>query len=131
MYPREAIKRYTIIQLLELVAFVGILILIWSFIRIPLWVMIILVALWIGKDIVLFPLVWRAYEGGHAAQADPMIGMQGVALSEIQPTGYVEVRGERWKAELIPGTSPLKPGEKITVTDISGLKLLVKHADLG
>ena len=131
MYPGTAIKRYTLIQLLELVAFLGVLIVIWYFVRIPVWILIVVVALWIGKDIVLFPFVWRAYEGRHAHQVDPMVGMDGVTLSEINPSGYVEVRGERWQAELVTGARALKTGEAITVVDIRGLKLFVKRAEQG
>lgn len=128
MIPPGVVRRYVLIQLLGFVAFVGFLILLRIWIGIPVWLLIVLCVLWIAKDVALFPFVWQAYDWGSGQKTSPMVGMEGYALSELDPEGYVEVRGERWKAQRKPGENQLRTGDKIRVVDMAGLKLIVEHA---
>ncbi|MGC9325145.1 MAG: NfeD family protein [Desulfomonilia bacterium] len=128
MIPPGVVRRYVLIQLLGLVAVAGVLILIRIWIGLPVWLLIVLCVLWIAKDVALFPFVWQAYDWGSGQKTSPMVGMEGYVLSELDPEGYVEVRGERWKAERRPGETQLRTGDKIRVIDMAGLKLIVEHA---
>src|SRR5690606_4168596 len=59
----------------------------------------IIVVVWAAKDVLLYPLVWRAYEHHDShASAYPKEGAEGVALQRLDPEGAVRVAGERWKA---------------------------------
>jgi membrane protein implicated in regulation of membrane protease activity len=69
-----------------------------------------LVILWIVKDIILFPLVWRAYDKRITDAKGSLVGLQGRALEHISPSGYVKVRGELWRAELDDITCPVCAG---------------------
>ena len=53
-----------------------------------------------------------------------MVGMTGVVVTTLNPSGQVKVQGEVWNAECPDGT--LKKGEKIVVTAVLGLTLIVK-----
>jgi len=85
-----------------------------------------LFALWVGKDIFLFPFLWRFYDPSQHLDRFQMVGRKGFTLSPLSPDGYVQVRGERWKADLAEGQSPIEKGETICVKAINGLKLTVK-----
>ncbi len=54
-----------------------------------------------------------------------MIGMTGVARTEIKPEGYVFIHGEIWKAECDPLTGGIEKGEKVKVIGIENLMLKV------
>jgi membrane-bound serine protease (ClpP class) len=54
-----------------------------------------------------------------------MIGMIGVARTEIKPEGYVFIHGELWKAECGPQTGGIEKGEKVKVVGIENLMLKV------
>jgi membrane-bound serine protease (ClpP class) len=56
---------------------------------------------------------------------DAMIGSKCEALSALDPYGTVRVWGEVWNAESVSGN--VNAGEKVRVTAINNLKLLVEH----
>ncbi len=57
-----------------------------------------------------------------------MLGRRGIAKGRLAPSGYVQVRGELWKAELAEGSQPVEEGEAILVEEIRGLTLIVGPA---
>ena len=83
--------------------------------------------LWVAKDFVLYPLVWKAYLTGGETAAERVIGKRAVARDALNPWGYVEVEGELWRAELAPGETPVPPGGPVTIQAIEGLTLFVTH----
>ena len=122
----KILVRYACIQGLETFAFILILILAGKWVEIPLWLFITLCTLWVAKDFVLFPFVWHAYDWDHNKESNPMVGMPGVVHERIDPKGFVEVRGERWQAELSDAQSPLEKGKAIRVVGMKGLVLFVE-----
>jgi len=60
--------------------------------------------------------------------AESMVGRLGVARSDLQPKGLVQVGGERWSAELAPGEAPLEKGARVEVVMVQGLKLIVRKS---
>jgi membrane protein implicated in regulation of membrane protease activity len=55
-----------------------------------------------------------------------MIGRRGIAEEQLSPTGYIRVKDELWKAEVIGGRAAEK-GETVRTHGIRGLILLVEH----
>jgi membrane protein implicated in regulation of membrane protease activity len=51
-----------------------------------------------------------------------IVGSEGVVATPLDPTGYVKVKGELWKAT---STSDLEIGDRIVVTRIDGIRLIV------
>ncbi|MBS3918787.1 MAG: NfeD family protein [Deltaproteobacteria bacterium] len=82
--------------------------------------------LWVVKDAVLFPFVWRAYDRSQERSMQKMIGKKGVAKERLDPSGYIQVHGELWKAELMEGAPPVEEGEPVRVEGIRGRVLLVR-----
>ena len=84
------------------------------------WLAFTLFALWVAKDLVLFPFMRRYY------MPDPperrMVGLCGVALTEIAPHGVVRIRGELWQAE---SERPIAEGARVRVLNVDGLHLRV------
>jgi membrane-bound ClpP family serine protease len=109
-----------------LVALALILMLVHRWIELPQWLLWGGIALWIAKDVILFPFVWRAYDRKRSKESDSMIGAQGIAEDRLAPSGYVRVRGELWQAEAVAGSSPIERGVGVSVRGMRGLTLLVK-----
>ncbi len=56
-----------------------------------------------------------------------MVGKKGVAKERLDPSGYILVHGELWKAEVMDGGPPVEKGETVEVHGIRGRVLLVKR----
>ena len=63
-----------------------------------------------------------AYMGPQA-----MIGREAVARSRLDPGGIVFLEGARWQATIEGGVA--EEGERVTVTDVQGLRLTVKKVE--
>jgi len=92
----------------------------------PAWLIWGMVGLWVVKDVILFPFVWRSYDQDRLGDANSMVGLHGVAKDRLAPSGYVEVHGEMWQAEVMEGAPPVQSGESIRVRGIRGLTLIVQ-----
>jgi membrane-bound serine protease (ClpP class) len=55
-----------------------------------------------------------------------IIGETGEVISNLEPEGQIRIHGELWNAESIDG--PLGTGTKVTVTQVSNLKLMVRKS---
>ncbi|MBI5441191.1 MAG: hypothetical protein HY900_08270 [Deltaproteobacteria bacterium] len=119
----QAAIRYFVLQFAGTAALVGVLLLVQQWIDVPPGVFWGLVGLWVAKDALLFPLVWRSYapHEGH----DRLIGALGEAATRLGPEGYVRIGAELWRAEL-EGTRVLEQGAAVRVRTRQGLKLLVE-----
>jgi membrane-bound serine protease (ClpP class) len=56
-----------------------------------------------------------------------LIGKEAVVRTDLQPEGMVFVAGELWRA--VAADEPIKAGERVSITEIDGLKLKVKRLD--
>ncbi len=56
---------------------------------------------------------------------ETLLGRTAVARSPLEPTGFVFIDGEYWRAESVDGN--IQPGEKVVVTEVAGLKLKVRR----
>ncbi len=57
---------------------------------------------------------------------ESLTGKTGYAVSEINPTGIVQVAGEQWTAKLDEGATTVKAGDRVEVVRTDGVKLIVK-----
>jgi membrane-bound ClpP family serine protease len=89
----------------------------------PLWVICFISLVWVAKDIILFFFTWRAYDWD---QKETMIGMNGIVLDRLDPTGYVLVRGEKWRAKVMGMKAPIEKGQEVEVLGRQGLTLQIK-----
>jgi len=96
--------RYVLFQVPGLVLLYLLLILAQRVVALPTWFIWSLVALWVIKDLILFPVVWRAYDQERRDDASSMVGSRGIAEDRLDPSGYIRVHGELWKAEVMGGS---------------------------
>jgi len=128
-WSTQALVKYTLLQLPIIVLLTTVLLVIRQWVDIPLWLIVGIIALWVVKDIAMFPVVWRAYDQSRSGDATSIVGMRGVTSERLAPTGYVQIRGELWRAEVTNGGSSIEKGERIRVMEIEGLTLLVQAED--
>ena len=91
--------------------------------------MITIIAIWVAKDIAIFPKVWKAYDSNNPTPMEQLIGMDGIVMDNLNPVGYVKVKGELWKAETRDPRFPVKKGDKIKVSDVKGMTLIVETSN--
>jgi membrane protein implicated in regulation of membrane protease activity len=87
-----------------------------------------LVALWVVKDVIMYPILRVAYESGSSSGVDGIQGTLGVATQPLAPSGYVRLGSELWKAELVGGSETVSVGSAIRVVEVRGLTLVVEPA---
>jgi membrane-bound serine protease (ClpP class) len=80
----------------------------------------VLMAVW---AIVLVRLVVQAQRRTATTGSAGMLGQRGVAETPLEPSGWVLVFGERWKAL---ADEPVAAGEPVVVTAVEGLTLRVR-----
>jgi membrane protein implicated in regulation of membrane protease activity len=85
-----------------------------------------LVAVWIAKDVIMYPILRIAYEAGGTTGVDAIHGALGVVTQTLVPSGYVRLGSERWKAELASGSQEVSVGSAIRVVELRGLTLIVE-----
>ncbi len=84
--------------------------------------------LWIVKDLFLYRYVYHAYESLQPPiGAEALIGLEGRSCEELQPggpAGYVQVKGERWRARVLD--ERVGAGDTVLVCDVEEKELLVR-----
>ena len=123
----KVLLRYTLFQIPGLIALILILIVVRHWIDLPPWLAYVIIAVWVIKDITLFPFVWNAYDMRSEDANLRMIGDKGVAQELLNPSGFVLIHGELWKAEIAEGSPPIPKGTLLRVKEIHGLNLIVKE----
>ena len=125
-WPVQVVMRYALFQIPGLVLLILILILVRRWVDIPLWFFWGSVIIWIVKDVVLFPFVWRAYDWSRSRDVHSLVGTEGIVEERLAPSGYIGVHGELWQAEMTREGPPIEKGEFVRIQGIRGLVLLVQ-----
>jgi len=91
------------------------------------------VPLVVGTSIVTAAIFFTFVSLGVRAQKTPirtgqesLIGRIGMARSALNPGGSVQVAGELWTAQLVPGEESLPPGAEVEVVSVEGIHLRVR-----
>ena len=124
--PRTLIK-YSLLQIPALGLVVAILLLLQTWLDFSSHLVWLGAGLWALKDAVMYPLVWKAYAPYLPDPSQDLLGLIGICREPLNPTGYVEVRGELWRARLAGGQNRFDPGEKVRVVAVTGLELIVEE----
>ena len=125
-WPVQVVMRYALFQIPGLVLLILILILVRRWVDFPLWFFWGSVFIWIVKDAVLFPFVWRAYDWSRSRDVHSLVGTEGIVEERLAPSGCIRVHGELWQAEMIREGPPIEKGEGVRIQGIRGLVLLVQ-----
>jgi len=125
---RRTIVRYTLFQIPDLILLCLGLAAAVRWLDLPAIAAYGLVAAWIAKDIVLFPVLRIAYESDGSSEPRRVRGELGVVTQPLVPAGYVRLGSELWKAELASGSGSIPVGSAIRVVEVRGLTLVVEPA---
>ncbi len=124
--PLRVVIKYFLLQLPGQVAFILILALGRQWLEAPAYLTWGLLGFWVGKDIFLFPILWRFHDPNQYPDRFRMVGRKGFTLTRLNPDGYVQVHGERWQAGIYEGQASIEQGEAIRIGAVNGLKLTVR-----
>lgn len=124
---RRVFARYLAFQApswIVLVAVLVVLVRVWN-LSLPLAALML--ALWVVKDLALFPVLRIAYEPtGGSGGAENLIGALGAVSADLDPEGWVRIGSERWRARVSRDHSPVPAGAAVRVTSVEGLLLRVE-----
>lgn len=129
MLNAKVILKYALLQLAQAAIIVGVLIVVGQFINISTWIIITILALWVVKDVALFPKVWRAYAFDDNRPIRKLVGLEATVVFNLNPVGYVRVQGELWRAEIRNPLHVAERGERTRVVDIRATTLIVERLD--
>jgi membrane protein implicated in regulation of membrane protease activity len=120
------LRRYLSYQIPGLII-LSILILVYTTVmHMPLWGIWVLIGAWVLKEAVTLPFTWKLYRKPRPSATDLMIGQVGTATENLDPHGYVNIRGELWLAELADEKKSVKKGESVQIIRIEGMKVIVE-----
>ena len=97
-----------------------------SSLDVPLWAAAGLPAAWVIKDYALYPILRFAYELDQRRPIERLIGAQCTTIEPLEPTGYVRVRGELWRARRAPEDASVGAGDPVEVVGVEGTTLVVR-----
>lgn len=129
-WDSRALIRYTLLQLPSWALFIVMLLLIQRWVVLPPWLFWGAIFIWVAKDALLYPVVWRAYLPNQSESVMELVGARGIAKERLAPSGYIRVCGELWKARLPEDCPPVAAGEAVRVNERQGLTLFVEPWDM-
>ncbi len=92
--------------------------------------LVVFLALVIGASFaVIVGFALRAQKTPVRTGAESLSGATGFAVSDVTPSGQVQAAGELWSAEAVPGSEPIRKGDRVEVVAVEGLHLKVKKAE--
>ena len=79
-----------------------------------------------GFSLIVARLAVVSHRGRITTGREEMVGLPGTVLDWSGGEGHVMTHGERWRAR---AAAPLSPGQKVRITEIDGLTLVVAPAE--
>lgn len=123
---RGTLRRYLLFQLPGLAVIATLL---WLLVRASLFsppLALALFALWIAKDLALYPILRVGYEDLNPDVGEQLVGSVCSVRSELDPEGWVRVGAELWRARCAREEAPLASDTTVRVKAVKGLVLEVE-----
>ena len=89
------------------------------------WLLAGMTALLVGFFSLALTAALRAQRGTVLMSTQVLVGATGLALSDLDPQGVVQVQSETWTA--IADAGPVSAGETVEIVGTDGLRLRVRH----
>lgn len=96
-------------------------------VRVSLWLIALVGLMIIGFSLLVLRAILVAIQRPPQSGAQRLVGFEGVALTDLTPTGQVRVDRQEWSAIAVGDHIPA--GHAVRVTEITGVRLLVEAAD--
>jgi membrane-bound ClpP family serine protease len=124
---RRVFARYLAFELPSWVALVVLLAILMRVWDLSLAMAAAVLALWVAKDLLLFPVLRIAYEpSGGSGGPENLIGALGTVSAPLDPEGWIRIGSERWRARVSREHVPVPVGAAVRVTAVEGLLLRVE-----
>ena len=128
---RRSVKDWILVGvlLLDEVAALGLVYLVlWAFkITMPLWFAIV-IALLLGTFVfITHKVIIPSFHKEQVTGSEGMIGMEGKVVEPLNPSGFVRVEGELWKAKA--AGEDIAAGEDVEILGLKKLTLEVKRKE--
>jgi membrane protein implicated in regulation of membrane protease activity len=125
---RGSFAKYMLLQLPGYVLTALVLLALRSWITFPVWIVVAAVLIGLVKDLVVFNVVRNSFDADVATGVERLIGMKGVASESLNPTGYVKLNSELWRARVHSDEGEIPAGDPIVVRALDGMTLIVSRA---
>ncbi len=124
---KHPLLRYSLLQAPDVVLAALVVWALWKWTLIPGWAALAALALWIAKDVAIYPLVRRSFSLGESEWVGvrPLIGARGVVTEDLSPSGWIRVKGELWQARAVED-APVPGGSHVRVREVRGMTLLIE-----
>ncbi len=122
-------KKYLLLQIPGWLATATVLSVLWHWQLLPRWLALLCFFAWLVKDLILYPLLRHAYEDGAKTGSAALIGAHGIAQGDLNPSGYVRVRGELWLAVALPADQVVASGTDVEIVNAEGMKVFVRAVE--
>lgn len=119
-------KKYLLLQIPGWLATATVVTVLWHWQLLPPWLALLCFFAWLIKDLILYPLLRHAYEDGVKTGSAALVGARGVAQGELNPSGYVRIRGELWRAVAIAADHAVAPGAEVEVVNAERMTVFVR-----
>lgn len=123
--PLKVFIKYTLLQIPAIILITIIMLVIHKFNPYPHIIKVIILSVWIIKDIIMFPFVWQSYDSHPENTHHSMINKEGITKDRLAPSGYIYVGKELWKATIPPEHPPVEKNKAVIIQEIDGLRLTV------
>jgi membrane-bound ClpP family serine protease len=97
-------------------------------VHLPLTIYIVVMLVLVTKDVIVVKLIWNIVIRQPQIGKEALIGKTGIAYTDMDSYGIVQIDNELWKAET---AIPINKGEKVRVLKMDGLFLQVEPASSG
>ena len=95
-----------------------------AWLGLPVWVALTVLGVVVMKDVICYPFLRKAYQL-EASGAAQLVGQRGVARDSLDPTGYVYVHGELWRARTERDAAAIPAGTDVRVVQGHRMTLTV------
>jgi membrane-bound serine protease (ClpP class) len=77
-------------------------------------------------SLLIYAKIMKAMHAPVATGREGMIGKEALVVSEVNPEGLINYRGELWKASSKEG---FHPGERVRIVTVEGVRAVVEKLD--
>jgi len=78
------------------------------------------------KDVMLYPLLHRAYQTNVKTGLQALVGARGFAHDDLSPKGFVRVQGELWSARALPADQMIVAGTEVEIVSAEHMTVFVR-----
>lgn len=92
----------------------------------PPWLGIVGFFVWVLKDLMLYPLLHRAYQTNVKTGLQALVGARAFVHDDLSPKGFVRLQGELWCAQALPANQMIVAGTEVEIVSAEHMTVFVR-----